>query len=102
MKKYNNCINMGQYPKWVGKLIVWALKNRLPKGVKLHLYGRGKCSAKGRYNYGSYPLRFYPRCAVYIYFMDKNISSAYESRSKAWNENFELKKELKLLKGDGI
>lgn len=35
-------IPIGNYPKWLGRILVWFLKHWLPKGTTLLLRGRGK------------------------------------------------------------
>jgi hypothetical protein len=71
--RYNNCVRIGEYPKWVAKLLVWLMKGRLKSGVKFKLYGRGKGSAQ--INFGARPLKYCSRAVIYVYFYDKLLES---------------------------
>jgi hypothetical protein len=93
MKKLNNCINLGQYPKWTGKMIVWLLKKRLPKGLRFKLYGRGKGSARTNHNYGAVHIRYCKRIAIYVYFYDKAVDDSREM----WGRRFNLQREVERL-----
>lgn len=96
--KQNNCVKLGDYPKWIAKLIKWALDKRKPKGVRVVLYGRGKGSCKGRHNYGSYPLRLCPRAVIYVYFIDKSVENREIFLDEYRKKNQELRTEIDILR----
>jgi hypothetical protein len=74
-------------------IIVWVLKKKLPKGMRFKLYGRGVGSARKNGNYGSIPIRYCKRVAIYIYFYDD-----YRDRTdKLYGENWKLKNEVEKL-----
>lgn len=70
MRRYNSCVAIGTYPKWFGLLLAWFLRKRLPEEVKIKLYGRGKGAFHKKINFGAWPIRFCPRVALYVYFID--------------------------------
>lgn len=84
MKKLNNCINLGQYPKWLGQFLVWLLKKRLPKNMRFKLYGRGKGSARDNRNYGAVHIRYCKRVAIYVYFYDRQLEDYRDDYKKNW------------------
>jgi len=68
MKGFNDCVNLGIYSKWLGRLIKWAL---VKKGLKVVLYGRGKGS--GQQNFGAKPIRYCKKVAVYVYHNNRQL-----------------------------
>lgn len=98
--KQNNSVAIGTFPKWFGKLLVWFLSRNKPKDVRFKLYGRGKGSGVGRYNYGSHPVRFCPKVAVYVYFVDGYRKQENTARDENWrlrNRVATLEKELSVI-----
>lgn len=65
-------VTMGNYPKWLGKIVVWFLNKRLPKTVKFVMRGRmpnWKSIQKEGYQVNRYrhvPLRHAKRVGIYL------------------------------------
>ena len=95
--KPNTCVNIGQYPKWFGRLLAWFLKRQ---GVNIRLYGRGKGSFEGRYNYGAKAWRECPRVAVYVYHYCPTLNDYHNKVSDNWrltNRVMDLEKQIETL-----
>ena len=90
--KYNNSVKIGEYPKWLGKVIVWGLSKAKAKDMRFKLYGRGKGSSQR--NYGALPVKYCPRVAVYVYFFDKSLESMRDSLHRQYNRTDELARQL--------
>ena len=102
MVKYNACIQIGHFPKWLGVVVAWYLRRIMPKGQKIVLYGRGRGSANPRRNFGAIGWRKCRRVAVYVYFTDKQrdrIETLYEKRGE---ENWRLNKRIEALDAELI
>lgn len=99
MKKHNNSVKLGEYPKWIAKIVKWAIDTKKPKGVLIKLYGRGKGSNKGQRNYGALPLKFCKRAVIYVYFVDEGIKSQREWSDKQYKKIVDLEYQLEQAKG---